>query len=63
MELHKLWYIISEIYSTNKQKQVDDYAFGGGAGMVMAIEPIDRLITELKKERKYDEIIFLTPRW
>ncbi len=48
-------------YSTNKQKQVDDYAFGGGAGMVMAIEPIDRLITELKKERKYDEIIFLTP--
>jgi tRNA (guanine37-N1)-methyltransferase len=48
-------------YSTNKHKQVDDYAFGGGAGMVMAIEPIDRLITSLKSERNYDEIVFLTP--
>ena len=48
-------------YSTNKQRQVDDYAFGGGAGMVMTIEPIHRLIEKLKKERKYDEIIFLTP--
>ncbi|MBN1952599.1 MAG: tRNA (guanosine(37)-N1)-methyltransferase TrmD [Bacteroidales bacterium] len=48
-------------YATNKQKQVDDYAFGGGAGMVMMIEPIDRVITELKLQRSYDEVIFLTP--
>lgn len=48
-------------YSMSKQKQVDDYAFGGGAGMVMAIEPIDLLLTKLKGERNYDEIIFLTP--
>jgi tRNA (guanine37-N1)-methyltransferase len=48
-------------YSTNKHKQVDDYSFGGGAGMVMAIEPIDRLITALKSEREYDEVVFLTP--
>ena len=38
-------------YSQNKQRQVDDYAFGGGAGMVMCIEPIDLLITRLKEER------------
>lgn len=48
-------------YSTNKHKQVDDYAFGGGAGMVMMIEPIDILINKLTAERTYDEIIFLTP--
>ena len=48
-------------YSTNKQRQADDYAFGGGAGMVMTIEPIYRVIEKLRKERKYDEIIFLTP--
>jgi tRNA (guanine37-N1)-methyltransferase len=48
-------------YSQNKQKQVDDYAFGGGAGMVMCIEPIDLLINRLKQERDYDEIIYLTP--
>jgi tRNA (guanine37-N1)-methyltransferase len=48
-------------YSRNKQKQVDDYAFGGGAGMVMSIEPIDLLITKLKGERDYDEIIYLSP--
>jgi len=48
-------------YSQNKQKQVDDYAFGGGAGMVMSIEPIDLLITQLKSERDYDEIIYLSP--
>jgi tRNA (guanine37-N1)-methyltransferase len=48
-------------YSLNKQKQVDDYAFGGGAGMVMSIEPIDLLITKLKSQRSYDEIIYLTP--
>lgn len=48
-------------YAQNKQKQVDDYAFGGGAGMVMQIEPIDLLITKLQSERKYDEVIYLTP--
>lgn len=48
-------------YSTNKKKQVDDYAFGGGAGMVMMIEPIARIIEALKSERKYDEVIYLTP--
>jgi tRNA (guanine37-N1)-methyltransferase len=48
-------------YSRNKQKQVDDYAFGGGAGMVMCIEPIDLLISKLTGERIYDEIIYLTP--
>jgi tRNA (guanine37-N1)-methyltransferase len=48
-------------YSQNKQKQVDDYAFGGGAGMVMCIEPIDLLIGKLKAERHYDEIIYLSP--
>jgi len=48
-------------YSRNKQKQVDDYAFGGGAGMVMCIEPIDLLISKLTGERQYNEIIYLTP--
>ncbi len=48
-------------YSTSKQKQADDYQFGGGAGMVMLIQPIDDLITKLKSERDYDEIIYLTP--
>lgn len=48
-------------YSTNKHKNVDDYAYGGGAGMVLTIEPIDACISGLKKERKYDEVIFLTP--
>lgn len=48
-------------YAFNKHKQVDDYAFGGGAGMVMAIEPIDLLISKLTSERNYDEIIYLTP--
>ncbi len=48
-------------YSTNKHKKVDDYAFSGGAGMVMQIEPIALLIEKLKEERKYDEIIYVTP--
>ena len=48
-------------YSNNKQNQVDDYPFGGGAGMVMMIEPIDRCIEALKKARNYDAIIYLTP--
>ena len=48
-------------YSTHKQKQTDDYAFGGGAGMVMMIEPIDLCISQLKSERTYDAIIYMTP--
>lgn len=48
-------------YSSNKAKQVDDYPFGGGAGMVMMIEPVDRCIEFLKSKRNYDEIIYLTP--
>lgn len=48
-------------YSTSKQKQVDDYAYGGGAGMVMMIEPIDRCLQQLKKHRDYDEVIYMSP--
>ncbi|MFY7665413.1 tRNA (guanosine(37)-N1)-methyltransferase TrmD [Flavobacterium sp.] len=48
-------------YTTNRQKSVDDYQFGGGAGMVMQIQPIDDCIKKLKSERNYDEIIYMTP--
>ena len=48
-------------HSTNKQKSVDDYQYGGGSGMVMNIQPIDDCISKLKEEREYDEIIYLTP--
>lgn len=48
-------------YTTNNYKQVDDYPYGGGAGMVLMIEPIDKCISALKKERNYDEIIYMTP--
>ena len=48
-------------YAQNKHKQVDDYVFGGGAGMVMCVEPVDILINKLKSERQYDEIIYTTP--
>ena len=48
-------------YSTNKYRRVDDYPFGGFAGMVMQCEPIDRCISALKAERDYDEVIFTTP--
>ena len=48
-------------YAAGKHKQVDDYAFGGGAGMVMMIEPIEKAINKLKRERVYDEIIYMTP--
>jgi tRNA (guanine37-N1)-methyltransferase len=48
-------------HSTNKQKSVDDYQFGGGAGMVMCIQPIDDCISKLKSERDYDEVIYLSP--
>ncbi|GAB3656195.1 tRNA (guanosine(37)-N1)-methyltransferase TrmD [Echinicola sediminis] len=48
-------------YASGKQKQVDDYAFGGGAGMVMMVEPIAKCIEALKSEREYDEIIYMSP--
>lgn len=48
-------------YTDMSYKQVDDYQFGGGAGMVLMIEPIDKCITSLKAQRNYDEIIYMTP--
>ena len=48
-------------YSTNKHRRVDDYPFGGTAGMVMQIEPVDRAIAHLRSERSYDEIIYTSP--
>jgi len=48
-------------YSTDKHKNVDDYQYGGGAGMVMSIEPIAALIEKLTSERSYDDIIYMTP--
>ncbi|MBK7037058.1 MAG: tRNA (guanosine(37)-N1)-methyltransferase TrmD [Chitinophagales bacterium] len=48
-------------HSTFKHNQVDDYQFGGGAGMVMMVEPIFNCINSLKAERNYDEVIYLTP--
>ncbi len=48
-------------YTLDKHKKVDDYAFGGGAGMVMTIQPIADLIDKLKEERNYDHVIYMTP--
>jgi tRNA (guanine37-N1)-methyltransferase len=48
-------------YGTDKRKSVDDYAYGGGAGMVLMIEPIDRCIKDLKSKRDYDEVIYMSP--
>lgn len=48
-------------YAHNKHRSTDDYAFGGGAGMVMMIEPIDNCIADLKSQRNYDEIIYMSP--
>ena len=56
LEIHNL-----RDYADNKHKHVDDYAFGGGAGMVLMIEPIDKCISGLKAKRSYDEVIYLTP--
>ena len=56
VHFHNLHY-----YANNDYRQVDDYQFGGGAGMVLMIEPIDKCISALKAERDYDEVIFLTP--
>ena len=56
IELHDI-----RSYSNDKHKRVDDYQFGGGAGMVMTIQPISDCIEQLKKERDYDAIIYMTP--
>ena len=48
-------------YTTNKHRKIDDYPFGGEAGMVMQVEPVDRCIAALKAERDYDEVIFTSP--
>lgn len=56
LQLHNL-----RDYSTNRYKSVDDYPYGGGAGMVIGIEPVDRCISSLKAERDYDEVIFTSP--
>ncbi len=48
-------------YTNNKHRKIDDYAFGGGAGMVMTIQPIADCINKLKEERHYDEVIYMTP--
>lgn len=48
-------------YTMDKHRRVDDYPFGGEAGMVMQVEPVDRCISHLKSERDYDEVIFVTP--
>lgn len=48
-------------YTTDRHRKVDDYPFGGEAGMVMKVQPVDACITELKKQRHYDEVIFTSP--
>jgi len=48
-------------YTTDKHRKVDDYAFSGGAGMVMMIEPVARVIEKLQSERQYDEVIYTSP--
>ncbi|MDP9961124.1 tRNA (guanosine(37)-N1)-methyltransferase TrmD [Chryseobacterium lathyri] len=48
-------------WAINKHRQIDDEPYGGGAGMVMMIEPLDKCISELKSQRQYDEVIYLTP--
>jgi tRNA (guanine37-N1)-methyltransferase len=48
-------------FTSDKHRSTDDYAYGGGAGMVMTVEPIDRCISELRNQRAYDEVIYLSP--
>lgn len=48
-------------WAINKHRQIDDEPYGGGAGMVMMVEPLDKCISELKEQREYDEVIYLTP--
>jgi tRNA (guanine37-N1)-methyltransferase len=48
-------------YATDNYKSIDDYQFGGGAGMVMMVGPIDRCLSDLKSQRDYDEVIYMTP--
>src|SRR5690606_4622230 len=48
-------------FGFGKHRQIDDEPYGGGAGMVMMVEPLDKCISELKSQRNYDEIIYLTP--
>ena len=48
-------------YTLNKHRKVDDYPFGGDAGMVIQVEPVDRCISALKEQREYDEVIFTAP--
>lgn len=48
-------------YATGKHQTLDDYAYGGGAGMVLMIEPVDRCLTDLKSRRSYDDIIYMSP--
>ncbi|MCC6251923.1 MAG: tRNA (guanosine(37)-N1)-methyltransferase TrmD [Bacteroidia bacterium] len=59
--LVKVNFINLRDYSLNKHRQVDDYSYGGGAGMVMMIEPIARCIEDLKSKNNYDEVIYMTP--
>ncbi|WP_276728616.1 tRNA (guanosine(37)-N1)-methyltransferase TrmD [Capnocytophaga granulosa] len=60
-ELASVYFHDLRQYGLGNYKQIDDYSFGGGAGMVLMIEPIDACISALKAERNYDEVIYLTP--
>ena len=59
--LVKIYFHDLRKYAINKYGKIDDYQFGGGAGMVLMIEPIDKCISELRSERDYDEVIYMTP--
>lgn len=60
-ELVEVYFHDLRTYALNDYGKIDDYQFGGGAGMVLMIEPIDKCISKLKSERDYDEIIYMTP--
>ena len=59
-ELIEVFFHDLKDYSSNKRKQVDDYQFGGGSGMVLMIEPIKKCIDSLKSQRDYDEVIYMS---